>query len=118
MVEQVKPAGLSRPALPPKDAGEPFINSFMCDTLSSIGIEEYDDCNKIYKVYMDTDSDGKTEIITDINVKFQGKAIEMKVKVDPGADSTIVCLKQCQGWCQVHPPWAVPSLHNSKEEGT
>ena len=32
-VEQVKPAGLSRPAFPPKDAGETFCNSFMCDTL-------------------------------------------------------------------------------------
>ena len=81
-----------RPALPPKDAGEPFINSFMCDTLNSIGNEEYDDCNKIYKVYMDTDSVGKTEIITDINVKFQGKAIEMEVKVDPGAETNCIPL--------------------------
>ena len=70
MVKQVKPAGPSRPAHPPKDAGETFINSFMCDTVNSIGNEEYDDCNKTYKVYTDTDSDGKTEIITDINVKF------------------------------------------------
>ena len=91
-VEQVKLAGLSRPALPPKDAGEPFINSFMCDTLNNTGNEEYDDCNKIYKVYMDTDSDGKTEIITDINIKFQGKAIEMEVKVDPGAETNCIPL--------------------------
>ena len=91
-VEQVKPAGLSRPAFPPKDAGETFCNSFMCDTLGSIGNEEYDDCNRKYKVYTDTDSDGKTEIITDINVKFQGKAIEMEVKVDPGAETNCIPL--------------------------
>ena len=92
MVKQVKPAGLSRPAHPPKDAGETFINSFMCDTINSIGNEEYDDCNKTYKVYTDTDSDGKTEIITDINVKFQGRAIEMEVKVDPGAETNCIPL--------------------------
>ena len=92
MVKQVKPAGLSAPALPPKDAGETFINSFMCDTINSIGNEEYDDCNKTYKVYTDTDSDGKTEIITDINVKFQGRAIEMEVKVDPGAETNCIPL--------------------------
>ena len=91
-VEQVKPAGHSRPAHPPKDAGESFINVFMCDTISSIGNEEYDDCNRKYKVYTDTDSDGKTEIITDINVKFQGKAIEMEVKVDPGAETNCIPL--------------------------
>ena len=91
-VKQVKPAGLSRPAHPPKDAGETFINSFVCDTVNSISNEEYDDCNKTYKVYTDTDSDGKTEIITDINVKFQGKAIEMEVKVDPGAETNCIPL--------------------------
>ena len=91
-VKQVKPNGLSRPEHPPKDAGETFINTFMCDTITSTGNEEYDDCNKIYKVYMDTDSDGKTEIITDINVKFQGKAIEIEVKVDPGAETNCIPL--------------------------
>ena len=64
----------------------------MCDTIHSIGNEEYDDCNKTYKVYTDTDSDGKTEIITDINVKFQGRAIEMEVKVDPGAETNCIPL--------------------------
>ena len=91
-VKQVKPAGLSRPEHPSKDAGETFINTFMCDTITSTGNEEYDDCNKIYKVYTDTDSDGKTEIITDINVKFQGKAIKMEVKVDPGAETNCIPL--------------------------
>ena len=33
-VKKVKPAGISRPAHPPKDAGETFINTFMCDALS------------------------------------------------------------------------------------
>ena len=63
-----------------------------CDTLGCNGNEEYDDCNKIYKVYTDTDSDGKTEIITDIYVNFQGKALEMEVKVDPGAETNCIPL--------------------------
>ena len=45
-----------------------------------------------YKVYTDTDSDGKTEIITDLNVKFQGKPLEMEVKVDPGAETNCIPL--------------------------
>ena len=91
-VKQVKPAGLSRPAHPPKDAGETFINSFMCDALHSIGNEEYIDCNKKYKLYTDTDSDGKTEVITDITCNFQGKSFEMEVKVDPGAETNCIPL--------------------------
>ena len=36
------------------------------------------------KAYTDTDSDGKTEITTDITWKFDGKLIAIEVKVDPG----------------------------------
>ena len=91
-VKQVKPSGLPKPQHPPKHAGEHFINTFACDTIGCNGNEEYDDCNKVYKVYTDTDSDGKTEIITDIKVEFQGKAIEMEVKVDPGAETNCMPL--------------------------
>ena len=35
-------AGLSRPVHPPKVLGEPFINTFVCDALTSNGNELYD----------------------------------------------------------------------------
>ena len=35
-------AGLSRPAHPPKVSGEPTINTFVCDTLTSNGNELYE----------------------------------------------------------------------------
>ena len=50
--------------------GENFANTFMCDALAANGNEVYDDSKMKYKVYMDTDRDGKTEIITDITVEF------------------------------------------------
>ena len=59
-------AGLSRPAHPPKVSGEPFINTFTCDALTSNGNELYEPPSNQGKAYTDTDSDGKTEIITDI----------------------------------------------------
>ena len=40
----------------------------------------------------DTDSDGKTEIITDITCKFKGKLIAMEVKVDPGSETNCIPL--------------------------
>ena len=54
-------AGLSRPAHPPKVSGEPFINTFACDALTSNGNELYDPPSNQGKAYTDTDSDGKTE---------------------------------------------------------
>ena len=44
------------------------------------------------KAYTDTDSDGKTEIITDITCKFKGKLIAMEVKVDPGSETNCIPL--------------------------
>ena len=80
-------AGLPRPAHPPKVSGEPFINTFMCDALTSNGNELYDLPGNQGKAYTDTDSDGKTEIITDITCKFKGKLVAMEVKVDPGSET-------------------------------
>ena len=57
--------GLSRPAHPPKVSGEPFINTFACDALTSNGNELYEPPSNQGKAYTDTDSDGKTEIITE-----------------------------------------------------
>ena len=85
-------AGLSRPAHPPKVSGEPFINTFACDALTSNGNELYEPpCNQ-GKAYTDTDSDGKTEIITDITCKFKGKLVAMEVKVDPGSQTNCIPL--------------------------
>ena len=44
------------------------------------------------KAYSDTDSDGKTEIITDITCKFKGKLIAMEVKVDPESEANCMPL--------------------------
>ena len=44
------------------------------------------------KAYTDTDSDGKTQIITDITCKFKGKLIAMEVKVDPGSETNCIPL--------------------------
>ena len=77
-------ADLWRPAHPPKTAGEQFINTF--------GNKEYSLTNNKGKAYTDTDSDGKTEIITDITCKFQGKLIAMEVKVDPGSETNCIPL--------------------------
>ena len=85
-------AGLSRPAHPPKVSGEPFINTFACDALTSNGNELYDPPSNQGKAYTDTDSDGKTEIITDITCKFKGKLIAMEVKVDPGSETNCIPL--------------------------
>ena len=57
---------LLRLAHPPKASGEPFINTFTCDALTSNGNELYEPPSNQGKAYTDTDSDGKTEIITDI----------------------------------------------------
>ena len=64
---------LSQPSHPPKekysfqpDSGEACSNPFECYALSNGNEKLNDDFNKKYKVYTDIDSDGKTEIITDI----------------------------------------------------
>ena len=80
-------ADLARPAHPPKVSGEQFHNTFACDALISNGNELYDPPSNKGKAYTDTDSDGKTEIITDIICKFKGKLIAMEVKVDPGSET-------------------------------
>ena len=85
-------AGLPRPAHPPKVSGEPFINIFACDALTSNGNELYDPPSNQGKAYTDTDSDGKTEIITDITCKFKGKLVAMEVKVDPGSETNCIPL--------------------------
>ena len=76
-------ADLPGSAHPPKVSGEPFINTFTCDTLTSTGNELYEPPSNQGKAYTDTDSDGKTEIITDNTCKLKGKLIAMEVKVDP-----------------------------------
>ena len=85
-------AGLSRPAHPPKVSGEPIINTFTCDALTSNGNELYEPPSNQGKAYTDTDSDGKTEIITDIPCKFKGKLIAMEVKVDTGSETNCIPL--------------------------
>ena len=83
-------AGLPRPAHPPKVSGEPFINTFTCDALTSNGNELYDPPSNQGKAYTDTDSDGKTEIITDITCKFKGKLVAMEVKGGPWIQDKLV----------------------------
>ena len=85
-------ADLPRPAHPPKVSGEQFHNTFSCDALISNGNELYDPPSNKGKAYTDTDSDGKTEIITDITCKFEGKLIAMEVKVDPGSETNCIPL--------------------------
>ena len=85
-------ADLARPAHPPKVSGEQFHNTFMCDALISNGNELYDPPSNKGKAYTDTDSDGKTEIITDITCKFKGKLIAMELKVDPGSETNCIPL--------------------------
>ena len=85
-------AGLPRPAHLPKVSGEPFINTFLCDALTSNGNGLYDPPSNQGKAYTDTDSDGKTEIITDITCKFKGKLVAMEVKVDPGSETNCIPL--------------------------
>ena len=85
-------ADLPRPAHPPKVSGEQFYNTFACDALISNGNELYDPPSNKGKAYTDTDSDGKTEIITDITCKFKGMLIAMEVKVDPGSETNCIPL--------------------------
>ena len=85
-------ADLARPAHPPKVSGEQFHNTFACDALISNGNELYDPPSNKGKAYTDTDSDGKTEIITDITCEFKGKLIAMEVKVDPGSETNCIPL--------------------------
>ena len=85
-------ADLSRPAHSPKVSGEQFYNTFACDALSRNGNELYDPPTNKGKAYTDTDSDGKTEISTDITCKFKGKLIAMEVKVDPGSKTNCIPL--------------------------
>ena len=85
-------ADLPRPAHPPKVSGEQFYNTFACDALISNGNELYDPPSNKGKAYTDTDSDGKTEIITDITCKFKGKPIAMEAKVDPGSETNCIPL--------------------------
>ena len=67
-------------------------NLFICYALGNGNGSQVDDSNKKYRVYTDTDSDGKTEIITDINCKFKGKLFAMEVKVDPGSETNCIPL--------------------------
>ena len=83
---------LPRPAHPPKVSGEQFYNTFACDALISNGNELYDPPSNKGKACTDTDSDAKTEIITDITCKFKGKLIAMEVKVDPGSETNCIPL--------------------------
>ena len=121
LLELVKPmggnsisnrVGLSGPAHPPRekyshagpehlpkvkysletDTGGPCSNSFICYALGNGNGKQVDDCNKKYKVYTDTDSDGKTEIITYITCKYKGKVFAMEVKVDPGSETNCILL--------------------------
>ena len=85
-------AGLSRPAHPPKVSGELIINTLVCDALTSNGNGLYEPPSNQGKAYTDTDSDGKTEIITDITCQFKGKLIAMEVKVDPGSKTNCIPL--------------------------
>ena len=64
-------ADLPKPAHPPKVSGEQFHNTFTCDALISNGNELYDPPSNKGKAYTDTDSDGKTEIITDITCNLK-----------------------------------------------
>ena len=52
----------------------------------------YDPLGNHGKANSDTDSDGKTEIITNITCKFKGKLIAMEVKVDPGSETNCIPL--------------------------
>ena len=90
---------LAGPPHPPKekyslqtDTGKPCSNPFICYALGNGNGSQVDDSNKKYRVYTDTDSDGKTKIITDINCKFKGKLFAMEVKVDPGSETNCVPL--------------------------
>ena len=90
---------LEGPPHPPKekyslqtDTGKPCSNPFICYALGNGNGSQVDDSNKKYRVYTDTDSDGKTEIITDINCKFKGKVFAMEVKVNPGSETNCVPL--------------------------
>ena len=47
-----------------------------------------------------TDSDGKTEIITDISCKFDGNLIGMEVKVNPGSETNCIPLSH-SGACSL-----------------
>ena len=76
---------------PSKVSGEQFINTFACDALKSNGNELYDPLSIKGRPTL-TDSDGKTEIITDITCKFKGKLIAMEVKVDPGSKTNYIPL--------------------------
>ena len=90
---------LSGPPHPPKvkyslqtDTGEPCSNPFIGYALGNGNGNQVEDSNKKYRVYTDTNSDGKTEIITDINCKFKGKLFAMEVKVDPGSETNCIPL--------------------------
>ena len=85
-------ADLSKPVHPPKPTGEQSINTFACDALTGSGNEEYSLTTIKGKAYTDTDSDGRTEIITDITCKFESKLIAMEVKVDPGSKTNCIPL--------------------------
>ena len=87
------------PPHPPKekyslqtDTGKLCSNPLICYALGNGNGSQVDDSNKKYRVYTDTDSDGKTEIITDINCKFKGKIFAMEVKVDPGSETNCIPL--------------------------
>ena len=89
-------AGLSRPAHPPKVLGEPFINTFSCNAITSNGNELYEPPSNQGKAYTDTDSDGKTEIMTDITSKFKGKLVAMEVQGGPWIQDKLYTIESFQ----------------------
>ena len=89
---------LAGPPHPPKvkyslktDTGELCLNPFIRYALSNAN-GNLADSKTTYKAYTDTDSDGKTEIITDINCKYKGKVFTMEVKVDPASETNYIPL--------------------------
>ena len=115
---------LEGPPHPPKEkyslqtnTGKPCSNPFICYALGNGNGSQIDDSSKQYRVYTDTDSDGKTEIITDINCKFKGKVFAMEVKVDPGSETNCIPLSHFRRLfpnsarlmdCQRRQPWNQP----------
>ena len=45
------------------------------------------------KIYTDTDTDGKTEVINDLEIKLPGKGRhDLETKVDPGIEMNVLSL--------------------------
>ena len=79
---------LSGPTHPPKEkyslqtnTGKPCSNPFICYALGNGNWSQVDNSNKKYRVYTDTDSDGKTEIIT-VNLKAKYLPWKLRLTLD------------------------------------